>query len=131
MTVAFDVAVCMLGGSCFPLFVAMCFPRRVYRGRFLTEPLARKFGILNVLVRITQIGFMLVSVTILSVLERHGHPAFFYGVVSFALYLDDYLTGDDDRWKRFKDAVRNKVKWRMRLPVFAPQRGTAQSITPA
>lgn len=31
-------------------------------------------------------------------------------------FLDDYLTGDDDRWRRFKDAVRNKIRWLMELP---------------
>lgn len=42
-----------------------------------------------------------------------------------ALYLDDYLTGDDDRWKRFKDEARNKVKWLMELPAPVPSGGTA------
>lgn len=41
-----------------------------------------------------------------------------WGIV---LYLDDYLTGDEDQWKRFKDWARNKIKWRMELPAPARQ----------
>lgn len=39
-----------------------------------------------------------------------------YGASIIALVLDDLLTGDDDRWKRFKDRARNAIRWRMTLP---------------
>jgi hypothetical protein len=43
------------------------------------------------------------------------------------LFFDDYLFGDDDRWKRFKGWVGNKVKWKMTLPqpLPKPNSGTA------
>lgn len=42
-----------------------------------------------------------------------------YGASLLALILDDLLTGDDDRWKRFKDRARNAIRWRMTLPAPA------------
>jgi hypothetical protein len=45
-----------------------------------------------------------------------------YWPLLVSLYLDDYLTGDDERWHRFKDRARNAVKWRMMLPKVAEQR---------
>jgi hypothetical protein len=39
-----------------------------------------------------------------------------YFVPFVCLYLDDYLTGDDDKWRRFWEGVRNKIKWLMKLP---------------
>lgn len=42
-----------------------------------------------------------------------------YWVGCIVLLLDDYLTGDDDRWRRFWEAVRNKVRWLMELPAPA------------
>lgn len=39
-----------------------------------------------------------------------------FWAVSFALILDDYLTGDDERWKRFRDWCGNRVRWLMEMP---------------
>lgn len=42
-------------------------------------------------------------------------PAWAYSLWVIALYLDDYMS-DDDTFKRFRDMVRNKIKWKMELP---------------
>lgn len=41
-----------------------------------------------------------------------------------AFAVDDYLTGNDDKWRRFWRGARNKVRWLMRLPAREPQGGT-------
>lgn len=39
-----------------------------------------------------------------------------------AILLDDYFS-HDDRFKRWFEGVRNKAKWKMKLPVLRPQPG--------
>lgn len=34
-----------------------------------------------------------------------------YWIVVIVLYMDDYLFGDDDQWKRRWEATKNKVRW--------------------
>lgn len=44
-----------------------------------------------------------------------------YWLPLLLLWVDDWLTGDDDRWNRFKSRARNAVKWKMALPVPPPR----------
>lgn len=43
-------------------------------------------------------------------------PCYVFWAVFIILYLDDYLFGDDDNFKRFWEGVRNRIKWKMELP---------------
>lgn len=50
----------------------------------------------------------------------------FYYLMVTLLFLDDYVTGGDDDWRKRWQEVRNKVKWKMELPQPATERsGTA------
>lgn len=89
---------------------------RVFRGRVLTGSMQRVVRWRRTdhrgrwLFRVIQIGTV-IAAFLVGLLPLHLEQ----GIV-VALYLDDYLTGDDDRRRRFRDAVRNKVKWLMQLP---------------
>lgn len=43
-----------------------------------------------------------------------------YGLV-VVFFIDDYYNGDDD-WRKRWQAVRNRIKWKMRLPAPQPSR---------
>lgn len=106
-------------------------PRRcLFRGKILTwwirkrifRPSARsRYDTSGLLLRTVQIMvvcgglFFVVSQLVANVLGW---------IWCIGLYVDDYLTGDDDKWKRFKGWVGNKVKWKMELPT-PPVRETA------
>lgn len=100
--------------------VILRWPDRLYKGRLLTAWIRRRVRLLQggATCRISQI----IGIGVLT----RTFPAGIQWIAFIALYLDDYLTGNDDRWKRFKDEAHNKVKWLMELP--APpvrQEGTA------
>lgn len=100
-------------------FVVFMVPaKKQFRGKMLTVPIrkmVRFFDRHPFVLRITQ-------------LEAQGLPTQYVfhasdrmiwvvgGLWIAALCIDDYLTGDDDSWRKFKDWARNKVKWRMQLP---------------
>jgi len=98
-------------------------PRGAMRGKFFTRPLRKWFP------RVFNNGFCrLFQITIIFVVFetlRHGFgvpehiagPLYFLMVI--ILYLDDYFTDHDD-YKKFGDAVRNKIKWKMKLTAPAP-----------
>jgi hypothetical protein len=99
------------------LTVTWIFPQRVNKGKILTQPIVRFFP-QPWLARTSQIFANYGAYE----LCRYGlnlpvKPLnVIYWTVYIALYMDDYLTGDDDKWKKFKDAVKNKIKWLMDLP---------------
>ncbi len=39
-----------------------------------------------------------------------------FWLVASLFVLDDYLFGDDDKWKRLWEGVKNTIKWKMDLP---------------
>lgn len=43
------------------------------------------------------------------------YPGLFYYSL-LALYLDDWLTGDIDKWKRRWQSLKNKIKWKVFVP---------------
>lgn len=49
--------------------------------------------------------------------------ALFWGVM-IVLLMDDYIFGDDDRWKRLWEGGKNKVKWLMDLPATSEPQAT-------
>ena len=57
---------------------------------------------------------LLVSLPVRMASTLVGHALFW--LLTIGLLLDDYYFGDDDHWQRFKELVRNKVKWKMQLP---------------
>lgn len=98
--------------------------RRFARGRILTMPLRRRSSWLNghpyacrYVVQGGTVGLVAILLTPLVSLTTED---FVYWVPILLLWIDDWATGDDDKWKRLKGAARNAVKWRMVLP--APQR---------
>lgn len=50
-----------------------------------------------------------------------GEAIFWGGYI--LMLLDDYLFGDDNSWKKFKEWAGNKIKWKMELPQPAIDRG--------
>jgi hypothetical protein len=107
---------------------------RQFRGKILTMPIRRRvrcFRIEALVGRRDRRGFMLrmVQIFVLSLVNFVGISdavaTVIYWLGASAFFVDDYLTGDDDRWKRFTDAVRNKVSWKMLLPAPVKVRETA------
>ena len=105
-------------------------PNRFGRGKILTRPLIRLLRLpendylVRNFVRASQVFVLLIwlSVMVFTHAMSRDKRMFIYFTLVTALYLDDYLTGDDDKWKKFKDAVRNKIKWKMELPQPARER---------
>ena len=67
----------------------------------------------------TRLKQILVSCFIYTPLTIWSHSIWItvgYTLLVMALYLDDYFTGDDERWKRFKSKARNALRWLMELP---------------
>lgn len=100
--------------------VGLFYRSRVGRGRLLSRPLARYrpfspmtlFGPIWSLLRLKQLLLLILlwaPARFTGLIPPWTTEAFNLAVA--ALYLDDYLTGDDERWKRFKE-LKNKVKWR-------------------
>ena len=103
--------------------------RKLYRGKILTMPFRRRIRYFQprsigardgrgFCFRLLQLP---VAAAVLTIFSLNGAWNMVPWLWCIALYLDDYLTGDDERWKRFKDWAGNKVKWRMELPVPARQ----------
>jgi len=109
-------------------FVMLAFPTRIGKG-VLTKlmwswPLIGSR--LPVRVRMKQV-FILIGIhwTIqfgITDTKVYGIAAFWCALI--ALYVDDYLFGDDEGRRRW-ESVRNKVKWRMALPEPQPQKDGA------
>jgi hypothetical protein len=57
-------------------------------------------------------------------LPGHLGVAVYYGGV-LVLVLDDFLFGDDQDWRKRWEGVRNRIRWRMKLPQPAAEPGTA------
>lgn len=97
-------------------------PRGYQRGRILTMPMRRMFPKLfdHAACRIAQL-FCLVPLDWFahSVSSADTTISIVFSIVVIALYFDDWLTNHDDFKKKW-DWVRNKIKWKMKLPVPAP-----------
>jgi hypothetical protein len=92
-------------------------PRNIGKGKYITMPLRRALPKIfdHMWCRLFQI-LLLIGIQLMIDAVMHGHLGFYlYCVGMIALYLDDYLSDDDDR-KKFWDMVRNKIKWKMELP---------------
>lgn len=97
-------------------FVLLPGRRRVFRGKILTMPVRRRvrfFDLHPFPCRVIQTLVVCVPMTFLA---SNGTQTVVDTGWLAALYLDDYLTGDDDQWRRFKDRVKNAVRWKMALP---------------
>jgi hypothetical protein len=86
---------------------------RVAKGRVLTRPLwrfrffaphHRRLGV--GVVRVKQVLILAAPVTAVSYARVWGYAGIVYAAVVVALYLDDYLTGGDDEWRRFLEWLR-------------------------
>lgn len=106
------------------LIVGFRFQQRVGRGRFLSRPLWRfrlfaprvhPWG--DVIASYTRVKQMFVMIPVYCVAALFLRPwhMIYFGIL-IARYMDDYLTGDDDQWRRFKSWARNKIKWKTPLP---------------
>lgn len=101
------------------LFAVLPGHRKIFRGRIFTRPVTKFFrrfcrplshGLTVRLLQLTIVGDLLVFFVPGGRFVEKNH-------VWFALlYLDDWATGDDDEWNRFKEWCRNRVKWLMELP---------------
>lgn len=100
--------------------VVMVPARSLYRGKILTMPIRRRTRLFSPTVDgIFDIrGANLRLIQLVTVGWGIGWfiPYAFCWLLMILLYLDDRFTGDDDRWKKFKESVRNRVKWKMKLP---------------
>lgn len=111
-------------------FVGLAFPKRIGKG-LLTKPMWRwpVFGSARpTMVRSKQI-FVLLALFYALVFGTALSDLYVTAglwVLIIALYIDDYLFGDDEGKRRW-DWVRNKVKWRMKLlqPAKAHPKDTA------
>lgn len=99
-------------------------PRNYMRGKYLTMPLRNRFPRVfnNWWCRMIQIFSLLFSYFVIAAFW-HG-AAYLYFISLMALAIDDYFADDEDK-KRFKEWVRNKVKWKMELPKPVQVKGTA------
>lgn len=105
--------------------VTIGFPRRFGNGRLLTRPMMQLIPHFPRHRSGARYLFRMGQLTVFGVAKNvSGLPEPILWSIFIALYLDDYMTGDDDQWKRRWEAVRNKVKWLMELPRL-PQPGTA------
>lgn len=97
------------------------YPTRIGRGRVFSRPFSKLIGWRpslhseRALFRCLQI---LVVGVVFVILFPHT-PGCWIFISYSALYVDDILTGDDERWKRLRRKAANKIKWRMELPVPA------------
>lgn len=64
---------------------------------------------------------LLLQITIWPQLAGNLYYPVFWGVV-IALMLDDYYFGDDDKWKKLWEGIKNTVKWKMELPQTQTER---------
>ena len=91
-------------------------PKAWAKGRILTRPLWRFRIYAPGWTRLNQyLTLIMVSIP-LGVIFSNDFALPLHYIVIIALHLDDWLTGDDDEWKRFKEWAANKVKWKMELP---------------
>jgi hypothetical protein len=101
--------------------IQLGFPKRYANGRIFSRWLHRWFRDRFVLrmFQITVIGLLLAGAQVIfgQVGTALGN-LIFWGCYAM-LFLDDYLTGDDDNWRRFKEWAKNKIKWKMPLPAPA------------
>ena len=104
------------------------FPRRLFRGVLTRKMCSLVYGT-NARqwpVDFQCLSIRLLQVVLLAVLSYTLLSSLAFWLLQAGLYLDDLLTGDDDdRWRRRWESLKNKVKWKMRLPVLVPVRGTA------
>lgn len=102
-------------------------PRKVGRGPYLTMPLRRRYASMNAFrggfARVTQVTVICVSAAVLQTAGTETAGCVVYSVGLVAVYGDDLLADTD--WRRKWKTVRNKVKWKMRLPVPHPNPGPA------
>lgn len=115
------------------LFVGFRFPRRIGKGRIFTRPFWGVPGfrpyispwdgtIYAANVRVAQFGVIFTTeLALIFTGLVGGWLNRVVNVVIILLYLDDYVTGDDEKWKRFKETLKNAVKWKMPLPARSTQ----------
>lgn len=99
------------------------FPTRYANGKIFSRWLRRKLKWQRANIRMSQI--VAVSAIELGAQEAFGirdHIQFgIFWSVYILLFVDDYLTGDDDQTKRFLNWVKNKIRWKMYLPQTASE----------
>lgn len=101
-------------------------PRTYGRGKYLTMPLRKKWPRMfnHIFCRTVQV-FMLLGVYV--VISSFWSPFFYiYCLILIAWSVDDYFT-DDENKRKFKEFVRNKIKWKMKLPQLVPVGGKVSS----
>jgi len=98
-------------------FVALGFPKRYGNGftgkairRWVKQPSSRVF-----------VRYMAWFGVTIAVWGWHAPNAIFWPV-AIGFLIDDYVFGDDEDLKRRWQAVKNSVKWKMKLPEPAPAR---------
>jgi TctA family transporter len=98
------------------IVVKRVYPKRFMKGiisRFITRRLGR-FGILKVE------GVLIITLYVSCRVSGSDLPFILFPLFIIARILDDYINGDDDERKRRRMWLRNKLKWKMKLPELAP-----------
>lgn len=94
-------------------------PRGFQRGKFLTMPLRKRVKFFYNACRTKQLFFICLPADIIGHIIIGNFMSYIYFMSVIMLYLDDWLTNHDD-FKKFGDFVRNKIKWKMKLPMPQP-----------
>lgn len=110
----------------------LLFLDRIGKGRLLSRPLwrFRLFApkvspysgyVFGSWTRMMQI-FVLIPLNI-GLTVTWGSPWLTVGfcLLVICLYADDYYSGDDERWRKFKSRARNAVRWLVPLPSPEPE----------
>lgn len=95
-------------------------PKGYQRGKLLTMPLRKRVKFFdNHSCRTKQIILICVPTDFIGHMIIGNFMSYIYFLSIIALFIDDWLTNHDD-FKRFGDFVRNKIKWKMKLPSPVP-----------
>lgn len=112
------------------LYANLRFTEKIGKGRILSRPLwrFRLFAPLVFFDRVYAVRTRAAQLTILlawslSMLVMVASGIDFplalsaaWNIIFICLYLDDYMTGDDERWQRFREGVRRLLKAAQRTP---------------
>lgn len=95
-------------------------PKGYQKGKLFTMPLRKRIKFFDSFwCRFKQITCVLFPFDLFLHVTVGNIASYVYFMSIIILYLDDYMTNDDNL-KRWMTAVRNKVKWKMILPVPTP-----------
>jgi hypothetical protein len=106
---------CFFFSLWFALWASRTWPERIFKG-IITRAASRVMRCSRFYARM---GVWLAGAVVMWPLHD---PWWWYGGSAWyiLLYLDDIVNGDEDRWKRWREAVKNRVKWRTWHPVRKP-----------